>query len=48
MHINMPMCTSCRGRGFRDPASEPVFSAVPAIVLGKNIYIRGQAPVGET
>ena len=45
MHINMPMCTSCRGRGFGDPASEPVNGVVPATVLGKNIYKRGQAPV---
>ena len=44
----MPMCSSCRGRGFGEPASEPVFSVVPAIMLGKNIYIWGQAPVRKT
>ena len=48
MHINMPMCTSCRGRGLGDPASEPMFSVVPAIMLGKNVYIWGQAPVSKT
>ena len=44
----MPMCSSCRGRGFGDLASEPGFSVMPATILGKNIYIRGQAPVSKT
>ena len=37
----MPMCSSCRGRGFEDLASEPVFSVVPIIMLAKKTYIYG-------
>ena len=48
MHINVPIYSSCGGRGFGEPASEPVFSVVPATILGKNIYIRGQASVSKT
>ena len=36
------MLSFCGGRGFGEPASEPVFSAVPAIILKRKL--RGQAP----